>query len=242
MNSTVDFSEIQNFTKSSAHWWDAEGPHAPLHKLNPTRIAYIRDQIATHYGRDPFSHAPLDHLSILDVGCGGGLLCEPLSRLGADVTGLDADSQAIEVARSHAQKMHLDITYINDAVENLGAKKYDAILIVEIVEHVADLPAFLLACTKVLKKGGILVFSTLNRTTLSYALGIVMAEKILRWVPDGTHDWDKFVTPSEMSSYLKECDLTIRNLQGISYVMTKDQWTLSQDLSVNYIGVATQNL
>lgn len=239
MIQTVDQSEIDGFAKSSKHWWDPEGPHAPLHKLNPTRLRYIRDQIATHFGRDPKSPHPLKDISVLDVGCGGGLLCEPLARLGAQVTGLDADGQAISVAKLHAENTSLSVLYVNDAIENMDAKKFDVLLIVEIVEHVADLPAFLKACSQRLNKNGLLIFSTLNRTQLSYYLGIIAAEKILRWVPEGTHEWEKFVTPTEMRSMLQECDLNVRNIQGMTYAPKTDSWELSDNLSINYIGVST---
>ena len=240
MINTVDKSEIDTFAKSSAHWWDPHGPHAPLHKLNPTRLQYIRDQISTHFSRNPTDSRPLKDLSILDVGCGGGLLCEPLARLGANVTGLDADAQAVQVAKNHAKGSKLPINYVNDAVENFQETTFDIILVVEIVEHVADLPSFLKICTALLKKNGLLIFSTLNRTQLSYLLGIVAAENILGWVPKGTHDWQKFVTPAEMDGYLKDCDMKVRNLQGMSYALTKDRWELTNDLNINYIGVATK--
>lgn len=240
MTNTIDQSEIETFSKTSAHWWNPTGPHAPLHKLNPTRLRYIRDQIATHFGKDPTKNLPLKDLSILDVGCGGGLLCEPLARLGANMTGLDADTQAIETAKNHANGAGLTIRYANHAIESFQDEKFDVVMVVEIVEHVSDLPAFLKLCTNLLKENAVLIFSTLNRTKLSYLLGIVAAEKILRWVPEGTHDWEKFVTPSEMESYLEACQMKIRNLQGMSYDITKDWWILTNSLSVNYIGVATK--
>lgn len=239
--STIDPAQVHAFAQTSQHWWDETGPFKPLHAMNPTRVQYIRDQIATHFGRDPIGVRPLADLTILDIGCGGGLLCEPLARLGGTLTGVDADCQAIQVAQAHAAGMGLSIAYRPGAVEDLIAesKRYNVVIMLEIVEHVADVAAFVRLCTVLVKPGGILVFSTLNRTKRSYVGGIILAEQILRWVPPGTHDWDKFLKPSELAQHLGSAGFQVRNLQGISYQPFSGGWRLSQDLSINYIGVAT---
>lgn len=238
--STIDPAEVHAFAQTSQHWWDERGPFKPLHAMNPTRVQYIRDQVATHFGRDPLGSFSLKGITVLDIGCGGGLLCEPLSRLGAQVTGVDADAQAISVAQDHAQAVGLDITYRRGAVEDLVVEplRYDVVMLLEIVEHVADVDAFVRSCASLVKPGGILVFSTLNRTVKSYAGGIILAEQVLRWVPPGTHDWDKFLKPSELAQHLEGAGFRVRHLQGISYGPLSGRWSLTGDLSINYIGVA----
>lgn len=260
----ADPREIENFAKDSAHWWDETGPFAPLHRLNPVRLAYIRDQIDAHYGRDPKSLKPFTGLSILDAGCGGGLVCEPMARLGGDVTGVDADSNAIAVARDHAAHTDLKINYVEGTTFDLlksphpnplprgeggtrrsregEGKKFDVVLALEIAEHVPDLNAFVQSCVDLCKPGGLLIFSTLNRTPKSFALGIVAAEYILRWVPRGTHDWKKFIKPSELARALSHAGATPGAATGLVYdPLAAQRFRLSaSDLSVNYFMGATR--
>jgi 2-polyprenyl-6-hydroxyphenyl methylase/3-demethylubiquinone-9 3-methyltransferase len=231
---SVDEAEIQNFSKDSSHWWDENGPFKPLHKLNPTRLQYIKAQICKAYNRDEQGLKALKDLSILDIGCGGGLVCEPLSRLGAEVSGIDADANAIAVAQEHAAQMGLDIDYKNAAAEDLD-KQYDVVLALEIIEHVADIPSFVASCVKLCKPGGLLIFSTLNRTPKSFALGIVAAEYILRWVPQGTHSWKKFVKPSELARELRKHNVNAKDVTGVAYDPLHDSFSLSKtDVAVNY--------
>ncbi len=234
MSSTVLQSEIDNFTKDSAHWWDESGPFKPLHKLNPARIVYIKEQICAHYGRDSADSTPLKKLSVLDVGCGGGLVCEPLSRLGANVSGIDADAQAIDVAQEHAKRGGLKIKYENKAAENLN-KKYDVVLALEIIEHVSDVAQFVEECARLVKPEGLVIFSTLNRTPKSFALGIVAAEHILRWVPKGTHNWRQFIKPAELSKHARKNGLETLDVRGLVYNPLLDDFKMSKrDIDVNY--------
>jgi len=234
MSSTVLQNEIDNFAKDSAHWWDEDGPFKPLHKLNPTRILYIKERICAHYGRNSEDASPLKTLNILDVGCGGGLVCEPMTRLGAKMTGLDADAQAIEVAKAHARNADLKITYNNKALEDLN-KKYDVVLALEIIEHVSDVAQFVEECTRLVKPGGLIIFSTLNRTPKSFALGIVVAEHILRWVPKGTHNWRQFVQPAELAKHVRKNGFNVFDVCGLVYNPLKDSFKMcDRDLDVNY--------
>jgi 2-polyprenyl-6-hydroxyphenyl methylase / 3-demethylubiquinone-9 3-methyltransferase len=237
-HSSVDDTEIQRFQKVSTQWWDEEGAFKPLHRLNPIRIQYIRDCLITHFQRDRTGPRPLEGLSILDIGCGGGLVAEPLTRLGASVTGIDADPQAIEVATNHAALMELPISYQCTMAENLAAtgQTFDAVLALEIVEHVADVAGFLSTCTQLVGSQGALILSTLNRTWKAYALAIVGAEYILNMVPKGTHDWHKFPTPAELANHLRPLGFSFDNLQGMSYSPLTGEWSLSSDLGVNYLG------
>ena len=235
--SGVDPKEIENFAKESAHWWDVSGPFKPLHKLNPTRIQYIKQQICDHYDRDPESFDALKGFSILDVGCGGGLVCEPLTRLGAKVTGIDADENAIQVAKDHAKEFDLKIDYQAKTTDALIKKKkqFDVVLALEIIEHVPDQQAFVEEIVKLCKPNGLIIFSTLNRNPKSFALGIVAAEYILRWVPQGTHNWKKFVKPSELSKMLRNTDAKPHDICGLRYNPLKDSFSLDKnDLDVNY--------
>lgn len=272
----ADPKEIENFAKDSAHWWDDKGPFAPLHRLNPVRLAHIRQQIDAHYGLDGKSLKPFTGLSILDAGCGGGLVCEPMARLGGDVTGVDADSNAIRVARDHAQQGGLDIQYIagttfdlltpspsprtrgpslslkgeGRSANSLSLKgegwgeglAFDVVLALEIAEHVPDLQAFVQSCVDLCKPGGLIIFSTLNRTPKSFALGIVAAEYILRWVPRGTHDWKKFIKPSELARALSQAGATPGDMTGLVYdpLATQNFRLSASDLSVNYFMSATR--
>lgn len=233
MNS-VDQQEIENFSKDSAFWWDEDGAFAPLHRMNPVRLSYIRDQILTHFQIEQTNFTPLDGISVLDIGCGGGLICEPLSRLGGSVTGIDADAQAIDVAKKHASQGGLNIQYVNGSIEDHTAR-YDVILALEIVEHVNQPNIFIQNCSKSLKPGGLMIVSTLNRTAKSYALGILAAEYILRWVPQGTHQWKKFMKPSEVSGALRRGGLETRDLTGLVYNPASKEFSLSKtDIAVNY--------
>lgn len=238
--STVDPDEVTRFAAVADAWWDPRGAFAPLHKLNPTRLSYIRDQICRHFGRDPRSARSLDGLAVLDVGCGGGLLAEPITRMGAAVTGIDATEQNIRVAGLHAQNMELEIDYRHIAAEELAAEGavFDVVVNMEVIEHVADVPAFLAACRALVRPGGIMLFSTLNRTAKAFAMAIVGAEYVLRWLPRGTHDWQKFLKPAELSAALDAAGFTVPDLSGLSYDPLGDRWRVTRDLSVNYLGTA----
>lgn len=234
MSSTIVQSEIDQFAKDSAHWWDEDGPFKPLHMLNPVRMRYIKEQICVHFDRDINDIKALKGLSIVDVGCGGGLVCEPLARMGSNVTGADADAQAIDVAKEHAKQSGLKIKYKQGAAENLKTK-FDVVLALEIIEHVSDPAIFVQNIATLAKPGGIVIFSTLNRTAKSYALGIVAAEYLLRWVPRGTHSWEKFVKPSEMRAHAKKSGLDALDVTGLVYNPFKSQFLLSDnDVAVNY--------
>lgn len=241
--SSVSAAEIAQFSGLAGDWWNPAGALRPLHKLNPCRIAYVRDQIRTHGLGQAGGRQALKGVSVLDVGCGGGLLTEPLARLGADVTGLDASGAAINEARRHAGLSGLDINYREGSVEDLarGAQRYDVVTALEIVEHVADLDVFLQACARLLKPKGLLILSTLNRTPKSFLLGIVAAEYVLRWVPRGTHSWKKFLRPSELVRKLEAERLTTIDLTGIVYHPLRDEFALSKDdLSTNYMLAAVR--
>jgi 2-polyprenyl-6-hydroxyphenyl methylase/3-demethylubiquinone-9 3-methyltransferase len=231
---SLDPKEIQQFSKDSARWWDEEGPFAPLHRLNPTRLSYLKAQICAHFSLDEAALSPLKGLKILDVGCGGGLACEPMARMGGNVTGIDADKQAIAVAQGHAKTSGLKITYKATTSDQLKGS-YDVVLALEIIEHVTDIQAFVNSCAKLLKPGGIIIFSTLNRTAKSFALGIVAAEYILRWVPQGTHSWKKFVKPSELARATRNAELTPQDVTGLIYNPVTSEFSLSErDIDVNY--------
>lgn len=242
--STVDEEEIAHFTAMADEWWDAKGKFAPLHAMNPVRLRFIRDHIATAHGRDITAREPLAGISVLDVGSGGGLICEPLARLGAAVTGVDAGEENIRVARLHAEQMGLDIRYRHDTAEALATaqERYDVVLALEIIEHVADVEAFLTAVAQLVKPGGLLFMSTLNRTVKSFATAIVGAEYLLRWLPRGTHQWRKFLRPSELILPLEAHGITPRELQGLAYDPFNASWSLNpKALDVNYIFVGVKS-
>jgi 2-polyprenyl-6-hydroxyphenyl methylase/3-demethylubiquinone-9 3-methyltransferase len=236
VGSTASPDEVAHFTRLAAEWWDPNGDFKSLHQINPLRMTYVRDQICTHFGRDGDKIRSLEGLSILDIGCGGGLICEPLARLGADVTGIDATPESIEVAGLHAEQMGLDITYQNKLPEELAAKgaTFDVLINMEVIEHVADVTAFMAASAALLKHGGIMVGATLNRTLKSLVLAKVAAEYILRWVPAGTHDWRKFVKPSEFGRYLRSSGLEVTDLTGLRLDPLSGAWNFSKNLDVNY--------
>lgn len=235
---TVDPAEIAKFEAMAAEWWDVDGKFKPLHMLNPCRLDYITAQIAAEFRRDLAAPAPFKGLRILDIGCGGGLLCEPMARLGADVVGADAAVGNIPVAQTHARQCGLQIDYRHTTAEALATdgEQFDAVLNMEVVEHVADPQAYLSACQSLLKPGGLMVASTLNRTAKSFAVAIVGAEYIMRWLPRGTHEWDRFITPDELEELLKNAGLEPVDSKGFVFNPLTWNWSLSErDLSVNYV-------
>jgi len=241
--STIDAAEIKQFNDIAAQWWDESGPLRPLHKLNPARMEYIKRQLCDHFRRDAESFTPFAGLRLADIGCGGGLVAEPLCRLGAKVTGVDAGAENIKVARAHAAQQGLKIDYKVTTVEKLAAegKKFDVVTALEVVEHVADLALFLASCCELLKKNGVLILSTLNRTPKSFLLGIVAAEYVLRWLPTGTHDWKKFLKPSELARPLTQQGLAIVDISGLVYNPLSRQFSISKtDIGVNYLMVGVR--
>ena len=234
MNS-VNKKEIEKFSKMATEWWDPNGKFKPLHKFNPIRIKYIKDNIINNFELKN-KEKPLKGVNILDIGCGGGLLSEPMRRLGANVTGIDASIKNIKIAKLHAKKNKLNINYLCTYPEKMKLnKKFDVILNMEIVEHVEDVNFFLKSCSNLLKKDGIMFIATLNRTLKSYFFAIVGAEYILRWLPIGTHEWEKFLKPEELTSELKKNDLRLDELDGMKFNILTDKWSISNDKSVNYI-------
>jgi 2-polyprenyl-6-hydroxyphenyl methylase/3-demethylubiquinone-9 3-methyltransferase len=237
-HTTVDPAEIERFSRIAGEWWDPAGKFAPLHRLNPLRIGYIRDRAAQHWQRDALSGVPLQGLSVLDIGCGGGLLSEPMARLGARVTGVDAAARNVGVAALHAEKQGLAIDYRRGTAEALAASgnQFDIVLALEIVEHVADVDLFLKSCGRMVKPGGLLFLSTLNRTAKAWALAIAGGEYILRWLPRGTHDWKKFLKPSEVVNGLDAAGIAAQEIVGVVYSPLSRAWSLSKsDLDVNYM-------
>ncbi|MEH6476257.1 MAG: bifunctional 2-polyprenyl-6-hydroxyphenol methylase/3-demethylubiquinol 3-O-methyltransferase UbiG [Sneathiella sp.] len=243
---SVDPQEISNFAAMADEWWDEGGKFKPLHKFNPIRIGFIRDQVFAHFNllgeTDVTPLKPLKGLRLLDIGCGGGLLSEPMARMGAEVVAADASQTNIEVASLHAEKNGVHIDYRHTTAEDLAAsgEKFDIILNMEVIEHVADIEGFSEACCSMLKPGGLMFVATLNRTMKSYALAIVGAEYVLRWLPRGTHNWKKFLRPSEVVKLLRHNNLTVLEMTGASYNPLEDNWHLSDDLNVNYMLTATK--
>jgi len=240
--SSTDPKELAKFSAMAAEWWDPSGKFKPLHKFNPVRLQFIRDQICHHFGRTAVETHPLQGLTLLDMGCGGGLLSEPMCRMGASVTGADALAVNIKTASVHAEEQGLEIDYQEATAELLLARQaqFDVVLAMEIVEHVASVPEFLTTCAGLVKPGGLLILATLNRTLKSYGLAIVGAEYVLRWVPAGTHDWNKFVKPEEMEAPLKSAGLTVAAPFGVSYQPLSGNWQLASDTAVNYMMVANR--
>jgi 2-polyprenyl-6-hydroxyphenyl methylase / 3-demethylubiquinone-9 3-methyltransferase len=239
--STVDPAEVAKFSKLSQEWWDPNGKMAPLHKINPLRLGYIRDAACRKFERNVKSLNCLAGLRLLDIGCGAGLLCEPLSRLGAQVIGIDPSPPNIAAARLHADRGHLSIDYRCTTVEQMDVReRFDIVLAMEVVEHVTDVGVFLKRCAAMLKPGGMMVVSTLNRNWKSFALAIVGAEYVLRWLPRGTHQWEKFVTPDELAKYLLDNRLVVTEETGVVYNPFADKWNLSSDLEVNYMVIAEE--
>ncbi len=236
--STVDPAEVAKFEAMAAEWWDLNGKFKPLHMLNPTRLDYITRQIAAEFGRDLEAPTPFSGLRILDIGCGGGLLCEPMARLGATIVGVDAAPRNIPVAQVHAQQSGLTIDYRHGTAEDMAAdgEQFDVVLNMEVVEHVADPQAYLTACQQLLKPGGIHICSTINRNPKSFAMAIIGAEWIMRWLPKGTHEWDKFITPEELFSMLSRAGLNPVDRKGFKFNPLAWSWSISDnDLSVNYV-------
>ena len=232
---TINKKEIEKFSKIAQEWWNPKGKFRPLHKFNPIRIKYIKDNIIKNFKLNS-NNRPLKKINILDIGCGGGLLCEPMCRLGANVVGIDASHQNIKIAKFHAKKNNLKINYLCASPETIKTnKKFDVILNMEIVEHVEDVNFFLKKSSELLKKNGLMFIATLNKTLKSYAFAIIGAEYILRWLPIGTHDWDKFVKPEDLIKINKDNNLKLEKLDGMKFNLLTEQWSLSSDNSVNYI-------
>lgn len=239
---TINDAEIAKFTAMAEEWWDPKGKFKPLHKFNPVRLAYIRDNLISHFGRDTTVMRPLEGLKIVDIGCGGGLLCEPLTRLGATVTGVDAAERNITIAKIHAEKSGLDIDYRVTTSEALVAagEKFDVVLNMEVVEHVDNVPLYMKSCADLVAPGGLMFTATLNRTARAYALAVVGAEYVLRWLPKGTHDWRKFLTPDEIHSLITRNGLKVIEDKGVVFHPIADEWRLSNDTGINYMVLANR--
>ncbi len=240
--STIDPDEVARFSAMAEEWWDPNGPMRPLHRLNPTRLAWIKEQLASQFGRDVGSAKALAGLRLLDVGCGAGLVSEPLTRMGGIVTGIDPSAENIAAAIAHAEAAGLAIDYRAAAAEALAGdgEDFDAVLILEVVEHVTDVPAFVATVASLARPGGLVVASTINRTLKAFALAIVGAEYVLRWLPAGTHDYDRLVTPSELSAAFHAAGLAPAAETGVMYVPIADRWRLSSDMDVNYMMTAVK--
>ncbi|MFN0044307.1 MAG: bifunctional 2-polyprenyl-6-hydroxyphenol methylase/3-demethylubiquinol 3-O-methyltransferase UbiG [Alphaproteobacteria bacterium] len=240
---TVDDAEIAKFAALAHAWWDPNGAYRPLHKLNPARLLFLRDALAAHFGCDTKAARPLAGLRLVDIGCGGGILSEPLCRLGAEVIGIDAATENVAAAESHARELGLDVRYRAITAEELAAEgaSFDAAISMEVIEHVADLGAFLAAASALVRPGGAMALATLNRTLKSLALGVVAAEYVLGWLPRGTHDWKRFVRPSELARHLRANGLAPKTLAGVGYNPISDTWAITPDLGVNYMVFATKS-
>ena len=240
--STIDKTEIEKFSKLAKDWWNPKGKFRPLHLFNPVRIKFIKEKLIYHFKLDSNSHKPLEQLKVLDIGSGGGLLCEPLNRLGAKVTGIDASNNNIQVAKLHAKEMNLNIEYIHSSPENINLKnEFDVVLSMEVIEHVADINLFIEKCSKLIKKNGIMFVATINKNLKSYAFAILGAEYILRWLPIGTHDWNKFLTPQDLENIAGKNNLTTDEIVGMKYNIFSNKWYKSTDTSVNYISTFLKN-
>ncbi|MGB7259055.1 MAG: bifunctional 2-polyprenyl-6-hydroxyphenol methylase/3-demethylubiquinol 3-O-methyltransferase UbiG [Pseudolabrys sp.] len=239
-NSTVDTEEVERFSRHAADWWDPRGPMASLHKFNPVRLAYIRDQAATRFDRDIKKLDCLKGLRILDIGCGGGILSEPLARIGANVVGADPAKDNVAAASAHALSSGVAVDYRATTAEELAAanERFDIVLAMEVIEHVADVKLFVETCASMVKPDGLMFVATLNRTMKSFALAIVGAEYVLRWLPRGTHQWDKFITPNELEIALEQSGMRVTGEKGVIYNLFADRWQLSTDMDVNYMVVA----
>ncbi len=238
---SVNKKEIEKFSKMADEWWNPKGKFKPLHKFNPIRINYIKENIINNF-KLKNKKKPLEKINMLDIGCGGGLLSEPMQRLGANVTGIDASVKNIKIAKLHAKKNKLKINYLCSSPEKLKInKKFDVILNMEIVEHVEDVQFFLKSCSNLLKKNGLMFVATINKTLKSYIFAIVGAEYVLRWLPIGTHEWEKFIKPDDLKNILKDNNLILNKLDGMHFNIIKDEWNVSKDTSVNYIAKFTKN-
>jgi len=239
---TVNKKEIEKFSALSKDWWNPNGKFKPLHLFNPTRISFIRNKLISHFKLNSSSKTPLQNLKILDIGCGGGLLCEPLKRMGADITGIDASINNIEAAKMHAKGMGLNITYIHSSPENLKFKdKFDVILNMEVVEHVLDVSLFMEKCSDLMLKNGIMFVATINKNLKSYVFAILGAEYFLRWLPIGTHDWNKFLTPHELENIVTKKNFLYNDTVGMNFNLLSNKWFASKDASVNYISTFLKN-
>ncbi|MEJ1119863.1 bifunctional 2-polyprenyl-6-hydroxyphenol methylase/3-demethylubiquinol 3-O-methyltransferase UbiG [Phyllobacterium sp. CCNWLW109] len=241
--STIDAVEVERFSRMAAEWWNPQGKFRPLHKFNPTRLAYIKEKVCAHYNLDPNSPQPFKGLRFLDIGCGGGLLCEPMARLGATVVGADAGETNIEVAKIHAAQSGLDIDYRATTAEALAeaGEKFDVVLNMEVVEHVADVDLYMSACSQMVKPGGMTFVATINRTLKALGLAIFGAEYVLRWLPRGTHQYEKLVRPEELETALSTAGLTVTEKVGVTYNPFADSWNRSNDTDVNYMVLAVRN-
>ena len=239
---TINKKEIEKFSKLAKEWWNPTGKFRPLHDFNPARIEFIKEKLISYFSLNQNSKKPLKKLKILDIGCGGGLLCEPLNNLGAEMTGIDASNDNIKVAKLHSKEMNLDINYIHSSPENLNLKKkFDVILNMEIVEHVEDVNLFIRSCSKLIKKNGIMFVATINKNLKSYVFAILGAEYILKWLPIGTHSWDKFLTPQDLEVITNENNFLSDEVVGMKFNIISKKWFKSDDASVNYISTFIKN-
>jgi len=238
---TVNKKEIEKFSRMAEEWWDVEGKFKPLHKFNPIRIKYIKESVIENFKLQNNEKLPLNGINLLDIGCGGGLLSEPMCRLGATVTGIDASAKNIEIAKIHAKKNNLNINYICTSPEKIQKKKFDVILNMEIVEHVENVDLFLESSSNLLKKDGLMFVATINKTLKSYLFAIVGAEYILRWLPIGTHEWEKFIKPNDLENIISKFNMTKIKTDGVKFNPILDKWSLSKDTSINYISKFIKN-
>ena len=236
---TLDPSEVEKFSKMAAEWWNPKGKFGVLHVFNPVRLGYIKEQVCARFARDPFDRRPFAGLRVLDIGCGGGLLSEPMARLGADVVGVDPSEKNIKTASVHAAEQKLAIDYRTGLAEDVAAsgEQFDVILNMEVIEHVADPAQFTRICCSMLKPGGLMFVATLNRTLKSFGLAIIGAEYVLGWLPKGTHQWEKFITPAELKVWLTENGVAVKDESGVTYSPFKNEWRRSRDMDVNYLVV-----
>jgi len=239
---TIDRDEIDRFARQAHAWWDEDGPFRPLHRVNPVRLGFIRAQLLRHFARDPHEMRPFAGLDLLDIGCGGGLVAEPMARLGFAVTGLDADGQALGVARAHAEEAGLVIQYREEAAEDLAAQgqTFATVLALEVAEHVEDAALFVAKAAALVRPGGAFIASTLNRTPRSFVTAVIGAEYVLRWLPRGTHQWRKFLRPSEMAAHLRRAEMKIEAIEGLVFHPLSGDWALGRDLGVNYLIFASK--
>tara|TARA_Y100000590_G_scaffold422392_1_gene527086 strand:- start:488 stop:1213 length:726 start_codon:yes stop_codon:yes gene_type:complete len=239
---TVDKIEIEKFSKMAKDWWNPDGKFKPLHRFNPTRIKFIKEKLISYFNLDSIDHKPLKNLNILDIGCGGGLLCEPLNRLGANMTGIDASQNNIQAAKLHAEEMSLNINYLCSSPEKLNlSTKFDVVLNMEVIEHVSNTDLFIKNCSKLIKKDGIMFVATINKNLKSYIFAILGAEYILRWLPIGTHDWDKFLTPEDLEIISNKNNFKLDETIGMKFDIFLKKWSRSDDASVNYISTFLKN-
>ena len=240
MTTTINDAEVAKFTAMAEEWWDPKGKFKPIHKFNPVRLGYIREHVLAHFGRDGSQMRPLEGLTVLDVGCGGGLLCEPMARLGADVTGIDAAERNIKIARLHAGQSGVTVDYQATTSEALAAqgKTFDLVLNMEVVEHVDNVPLYMKSCADLVAPGGLMLTATLNRTARALAFAVIGAEYVLGWLPKGTHDWKKFLTPDEIKALITRNGLVVTDQTGVVYHPLADDWRKSRDMAINYMVMA----